>query len=240
MKLLSIVHSDDYCCAVNKPAGMLLHASKIDKYEEFNLRDLLGQQLGKPVYPVHRLDKGTSGIVVFGFDRSEIRHFQESMTTTGEKVYLALVRGYFPPEMDIDYPLANPERPGSPKKEAFTKAIGLLRKEIPVAVSRYPASRFSLVALKPREGRMHQLRRHLEHSRHYLIGDRKYGERHYNRLMEEHFGIRNMFLHAWKLSFRHPISGERLELMADLPEHFEAMLKAFDWTAEFTLLKDAI
>lgn len=233
MNPLPIVYEDEYCIAVNKPAGLLVHASNIDMYEKSNLRDLLAEQVGRPVYPIHRLDKGTSGILVFGYHRPEIRLFQASLTATGEKTYLALVRGFFPQEMDIDYALANPERPGSPKKEAFTKAFGLLTKEIPVAVSRYPASRFSLVALRPREGRMHQLRRHLEHTRHYLIGDRKYGERHYNRLMEEHFGVRNMFLHAWKLSFSHPISGELLELCADVPKHFETMFQAFDWSGEF-------
>jgi tRNA pseudouridine65 synthase len=235
MELITILFQDDYCVAVSKPPGLLVHSSKIDKYETKNLRDLVGEKLGKIVYPVHRLDKGTSGIVLFGFQRSDIRLFQSSLTQ-GSKVYLALVRGYFPEEMDIDYPLANPERPGSPKKESFTKAYGLLRKEIAIPVSRYPASRFSLVSLRPREGRMHQLRRHLEHTRHYLIGDRKYGERHYNRLIEENFGIRNMFLHAWKLSFVHPFSNKVIELQSELPAHFKTMIEVFDWPNEFAFI----
>ena len=217
---LRILYEDAAVIAVDKPSGLLIHREAHVPAHVPVLVDLLGRLLGvSKVFPVHRLDRGTSGVVLFARDAEAAATIGAMMQARAvEKHYLALVRGEAPEELLIDYPI--PRRKDGPRVEAQTKLRCLAQ-----AATR---PRFvSLLDLRPRTGRRHQLRRHLRHINYPIIGDTKYGDLGLNRAMNEGYGLSRLALHAAELSLLHPTSGERLRITAPLPadlrEAFERM-----------------
>ncbi|OZB13090.1 MAG: pseudouridylate synthase, partial [Marinobacter sp. 34-60-7] len=174
MNPLTELYRDQHLLAVHKPAGLLVHRSPIDRHEtEFALQYARALNGGEHVYPVHRLDRPTSGVLLFARDPDTARRLGQSMMAGQvQKTYLALVRGWAPEQGVVDHPLREePEdrrlkSQEQPVREALTEFRRLAATEIPVAIERYPSSRYSLVELSPKTGRKHQLRRHMKHINH--------------------------------------------------------------------------
>ncbi|TCD24717.1 pseudouridylate synthase [Pedobacter psychrodurus] len=220
--MLEIIYQDENLIAINKPHGLLVHQSSIARdATEFALQ-LLRDQVGKHVSPVHRLDRKTSGILLFAFDKpSEIAMHQQFMNTETNKKYLAILRGFAPDAMDIDYPLA---KENGTMQDAFTSFRTLQRAEVAVAFGKHPTSRYSLVEATPKTGRMHQLRRHFSHILHPIIGDRTHGCNKQNKFFKEQWDMTTMLLHASELAFDHPITKERIHLKAGLHDEFKRVI----------------
>lgn len=214
-----ILFEDTHLIAINKPTGILVHRTKISEDKQFVLQ-ILRRQIGQRIYPIHRLDRGTSGVLLFGKNNSiagELGHlFREQLV---EKQYLAIVRGYLPENGIIDYPLAKEKH--LPKKEAITHFERLQQVELPIAIGRYTTARYSFLKLRPKTGRSHQIRRHLSHLRHPIIGDKKHGDVKHNKYWQNTLGIKRMLLHAQSLKFQHPITNQSIEILANLDEEFE-------------------
>ncbi len=220
--VLEIIYQDDYLIAINKPHGLLVHRSKIaNDAKEFALQ-LLRDQIGRHVNPVHRLDRKTGGVLLFAFEKEvEISMQKQFQETLVDKHYLAIVRGYTPLEMEIDYALA---KENGTIQEAQTRFITLKQSEIDIAIGKHPTSRYSLVEANPKTGRMHQIRKHFAHIFHPIIGDRPHGCNKQNRFFKERFEMNTMMLHASKLSFTHPVTGKKITIEANLQPEFERTL----------------
>jgi tRNA pseudouridine65 synthase len=209
---LPILHRDGYLLAVNKPSGLAVHRGAArDCIVALQLvRDLAGRR----VYAVHRLDRATSGALLFALDPGTARRMQKKLAAGEvEKRYLALVRGIPPESGVIDHPV--PRSPGGPRVPAVTEFRRLAVFE-----------RYALVEARPLTGRFHQIRRHFKHASHPLIGDVHYGKGEHNRLFRERFGLYRLALHALELTFDHPETGEKLRIVAPLPEDLAAPLRA--------------
>jgi len=238
---LEILYQDVYIVAINKPSGLLVHKSPIDKHEtRFALQEVRNQ-IGQYVYPVHRLDKPTSGVLLFGLTKEIAQKLSEAFRNNEiKKEYIAVVRGYTEVEGSIDNPLKQmldtkvQKEAGITKEEqeAQTDYMRLATVELPYAVSRYPKSRYSLVHLKPKTGRKHQLRRHMKHIHHHMIGDTKHGRGEHNRLFREKFDVHRLLLHAMGIKFIHPVTQKSLEIKAPLDETFIKLFKKFKWEFE--------
>jgi len=220
--MLEIIYQDEYLIAINKPHGLLVHQSSIARdATEFALQ-MLRDQVGKHVSPVHRLDRKTSGILLFAFDKAtEVAMQQQFMNAETEKKYLAILRGFSPDAMDIDYPLA---KENGTLQEAFTAFRTLQRAEIEVPFGKHLTSRYSLVEATPKTGRMHQLRKHFSHILHPIIGDRTHGCNKQNKLFLEKWNMTTMLLHASELSFIHPITSAPVQLKAELHDEFKRVM----------------
>lgn len=225
---LALLFRDAHFVAVDKPAGLQVHRSRISRESEQFLLQRLRDQIGRRVYTIHRLDRPTSGVILFGLSSEAARAMCGAFERREvDKHYLAVVRGYTAAEGHIDYPLQ--EEPGKPLQEAVTDYRTLATVELPIAVGRYPTTRYSLVAIRPLTGRSRQIRKHFHHISHPLIGDTSHGEGRHNRLFRERFGIHRLLLHARKLAFRHPFSGQAVEISAPLPVEFRRLMVEFGW-----------
>ncbi|MCK5664497.1 MAG: tRNA pseudouridine(65) synthase TruC [Thiotrichaceae bacterium] len=235
--MLEILLKDEYLVAINKPSGLLVHKSPIDKREtEFALQ-MVRDQIGQYVYPIHRLDKPTSGILIFALS-SEVAALMSKQIRDHDfhKEYLAVVRGYTKEKELIDHDLTvildkKADKDRSDDKEpqsAQTYYERLNTVELPYPVSRYPASRYSVVKLIPSTGRKHQLRRHMKHIFHPIVGDTRYGRTEHNNLFREQFDCHRLLLHASRLSFTHPITNETIVIDAQLDTIFSKVLALFD------------
>ncbi len=219
---LPILYEDQQALIVNKPAGLLVHRTGISEDRVFVMQ-LLRNQVGYHVFPVHRLDRGVSGVLVFGKTAEAAKTLQNELQAEGTcKQYLAIARGHLPEEGRIDRPLDNAHSGGEPK-EALTEYKTLAYTEMPWAIGRYPQSRYSLVQLRPFTGRTHQLRRHLAHLRHPIIGDKVYGDLHHNGYFWNLMGQRRILLHARSLTIQR--AGITLTVDAPLPTDFEEMVR---------------
>ncbi len=218
---LEIIYQDAYLVAINKPNGLLVHRSRIASQETVFAMQLLRDQLKKRVYPVHRLDRKTSGVLVFAFSSEMAKLIQQSFKEQIlRKKYLAIVRGWFPGAIEVDYPLTNDR---GKTQDAVTFFRALKRTELPIPFGQHLTSRYSLIEACPKTGRMHQIRKHLNHLRHPIIGDRPHGCNKQNRLFKERWGMTTTLLHAAELHLPHPVSGEMLTLKAPLNSEFERM-----------------
>jgi tRNA pseudouridine65 synthase len=234
---LSILYQDALLVAVHKPAGLLVHRSPIDRHETRFALQLLRDQLGCRVYPVHRLDKPTSGVLLFGLSPEGARAAALSFAAGAvRKSYLAVVRGVPEQQGRIDHPLfEEPDRldyPNSPERgaqPALTEFRRLASVELPCAVGRYASSRYALLELHPLTGRRHQLRRHCKHIFHPIIGDSKYGEGRHNRFFREYFGCHRLLLAATEIRLPHPESGAELRISAPLEASFATLLIQLGW-----------
>ncbi len=219
---LTLLYQDDALLVVHKPAGLLVHRSPIDRHEtEFALQYARALNGGRHVYPVHRLDRPTSGVLVFARHPDIARLLgQKMMAGEVEKTYLAVVRGWPQASGEIDHPLRDePEdrrlrHREQTVREARTFYRTLATTELAVAVETYPTSRYALVELMPQTGRKHQLRRHMKHISHPIIGDANHGRGRHNRYFAQRFGQGRLLLAAVSMAFRHPVSGQRITLEA--------------------------
>lgn len=220
-----ILYSDDYFVAINKPRGVLVHRTGISEDRVFVLQLLRDQLGGAHLFTTHRLDRGTSGVLIFGKTQEAARHLGEQfMGKTIEKKYLAVVRGWTDETGTIDYPLADKET-GRGLLDAVTHFTRLGQSEIDAAIGlRYPTARFSLVAAEPETGRRHQIRKHFAHINHPIIGDKRHGDVKQNTYFREKFGMPRMLLHASELAFQHPVSGQSVRIAAPLDAEFEQAL----------------
>ena len=234
--MLPILYRDERIVIVNKPSGLLVHRSPIDRHERRFAMQMLRDQLGRRVYPAHRLDKGTSGALAFALDREMAAALGAAFAGREVvKIYLAIVRGWPWQTGVIDHELAAVQDeyalPAEPVARAARTAYRRLATvELPLRVDRYPSSRYALVELHPETGRRHQLRRHLAHLSHPIIGDSTYGKGRHNRLFADHFGVRRLMLACTGLEFRHPASGEQLRVRAAPGDEFDSLAARFGWT----------
>lgn len=225
--MLEIVYQDEHLIAINKPHGLLVHRSVIaNDAREFALQ-MLRDQIGRRVSPVHRLDRKTGGLLLFAFEK-DIEGLLHQQFREGHiaKKYLAVVRGYAPDHMDIDYPLV---KENGAIQDAFTSFVTLQRAELAVPLGKHPTSRYSLVEAAPTTGRMHQLRKHFAHIFHPIIGDRKHGCNKQNRFFKAEWEMTTMLLHASELRFKHPLTQEDIHLKAPLQEEFKRVMTLMNW-----------
>jgi tRNA pseudouridine65 synthase len=231
--MIEILHQDDALIAVNKPAGLAVHRSKmVGNAEEF-LIDLLREQVGGTVYLAHRLDRATSGVLLIARS-SEVASAlgEQFMGRDVHKQYLAVVRGWPEPvEALIDYPLPGSRETG-PRREARTRYRRLATVEVPIALGRYPQQRYALVEAAPETGRFRQIRKHMAHIHHPIIGDCQHGRGDHNRLFKQYLSCHRMLLHARRITLRHPVCGDPLVIEAPLDEAFSALLARFGWGDE--------
>lgn len=200
---LRILHLDDELVAVDKPPGLLVHPSALDAHETRNAWDLLRAQLGQPLWTVHRLDKATSGVLLFARSADAARRLGSAFESGRvRKRYLALVRGWPAAEGEIDHALArDPERPstGQARVQATTRWRRLACHEWPFPDGRHATSRYALVEVEPLTGRRHQIRRHFKHLAHPLVGDSTHGKGPHNRAVAQWLGVQRLWLHALRL-----------------------------------------
>lgn len=227
---IQICYEDDFLIAVNKPNNLLVHHSFMARNmeEETTLVALLQEQLGLKLYPVHRLDRKTSGVLLLAKKRVEVKALQDLFQQNQiQKTYHALVRGFAPEEGIIDSPVKG--RDANVHKEAKTVYRKLQEIALDIPVHPYPGSRYSLLELKPQTGRLHQLRIHMNKISHPIVGDPKYGDRFHNRMFENELNFSKMFLHASSIQFKHPFAKRELIINADFPEDWMALADKFAW-----------
>lgn len=230
---LPIIFEDKFIIAIHKPAGLLVHKSPIDKHETRYTMKILRNQIGQWVYPVHRLDKPTSGLLLFALHKDIARQLSEDFENRRiEKTYQAIVRGFCEDHLVIDHPLKEiavfkhlqktieQQEP----KEAMTELNNIHHYELNITDGRFPTSRYSLVKLKPKTGRKHQLRRHMKHISHPIIGDVKYGKGSHNKLFQEQFECHRLLLAATELCLNHPVTNEQLKISCPPDSLFQATL----------------
>jgi tRNA pseudouridine65 synthase len=207
-----ILHRDEYLIAANKPSGLLVHRGW-DRDRDV-LMTRVRDEIGAHVYPVHRLDRGASGVVLFALTPAFAGQlgglFAERRV---DKRYVALVRGAPPETGTIDHPI--PRREGGPRVESVTDYRCLAR-----------FGRYVLVAAHPRSGRLHQIRRHLKHISCPLIGDVRYGKGAHNRLFRDRYQLRRLALHAAVLRFIHPTLDAPVSIHAPIPADLAEPLRA--------------
>jgi len=225
--MFPIIFQDEHFVVAHKPPGLLVHRTRISTERTFMLQQLRNQ-LGQRVYPIHRLDRPTAGLIVFAFSSESAsalgKIFQERRVT---KTYLAIVRGYTREEGTIDRPLEK-DIDGE-LQDACSTYKRLSTAELPIPVSRYATARYSLVEVQPQTGRMHQIRRHMEKIRHPILGDRKHGPRHHNRMWREQFDSAQLMLLAWKLTFVHPYTQQAMEFETEPEAEMKRMAGELGW-----------
>lgn len=217
--MLNLLYHDDFLVAIDKPAGLLVHRSDLDRHETRFAVQLLRDQLGRRVYPVHRLDKGTSGVLLFAFATDIVRALGTQFEAgTVEKTYFAVVRGWPPEAGIIDHPLTRKfddygrQFPATEAQPAITHFRRRASIELPICVDHYSTSRYALVELHPETGRQHQLRRHMKHIGHPIIGDATYGKGIHNRYFQQALGSHRLLLACTRLAFRHPVNGQKVSV----------------------------
>lgn len=255
---LQIIYQDEHLVAVYKPAGLLVHRSNVDRHETRFLLQELRNQIGQHLFPVHRLDKPTSGIILFALSSAVASLLQSDMESNKtSKEYLLVCRGYCPEAGTIDHPLkpiddfqskhkkkraakdkqliaagmppSQPQAEPKPAQHAVTEFRRLDTCELDVQLERYPQSRYSLVLATLLTGRKHQIRRHFKHLSHPLIGCPKYGKSKHNNYFTEHLGASGLLLHAYRLCLTHPITGKTLKLVAEPSGSLQVILERFKW-----------
>jgi tRNA pseudouridine65 synthase len=226
--VLEIIFEDDYFLAINKPSGLLVHRTILAEEKKMFALQILRDQVGYRVFPLHRIDRPTSGVLLFSksSDGAKVMGnlFEERLL---EKLYFAIVRGFTPDSQLIDHPLLNNENQAL--QDAITSFTTIARIELPIPVGRYETSRYSLVKITPLTGRMHQIRKHFGHIRHYIVGDTSHGDLKHNRLFKEEFACNQLFLHAHSVNFVHPYYHKVIHINAGFPEHFKKIFEKFKW-----------
>jgi tRNA pseudouridine65 synthase len=240
--MLEILWQDELLVAINKPSGLLVHRSAIDRYETRFAMQLLRDQLGQHVWPLHRLDKPTSGVLLFGLSAEAARLMATQFEQHAiRKSYLAIVRGYTLEQAVIDYPLkeihdkmtdklANQDKEA---QQAVTAYRRLATAELDVEIEGHATSRYSLVRCIPSTGRKHQIRRHMKHISHPIIGDARFGRGRHNRWFAENLEAGRLLLHAETLGFTHPQTAENVEVLAPCSGRFMNAVNALSWNELF-------
>lgn len=236
---LDILYEDEYLVAVNKPSGLLVHPSWIAPARTPNLVALMKKRYpGEVVHTVHRLDRATSGVILFAREKAVAKDLQQQFIDRQvQKTYLCVVRGWTEESGLIDYALkpihdkiAEPDaNPDKEPQEAISAYRRIATLSLPIAVGRYPEARYSLVEVKPKTGRKHQIRRHMKHILHPIVGDTKHGEGRHNRLFREHLDSHRLLLMAVGIEFVHPVSGRRVSIEAGLCDEVRDLFERLGW-----------
>lgn len=236
-----IIYQDEHYVAINKPAGLLVHRSMIDRHETRFALQMVRDHLRQRVYPVHRLDKPTSGVLIFALSQDVARMTMPVFSSKQvKKRYVAIVRGFTQEHDIIDYPLkeqldkiadANAQQ-DKDAQEAVTAYQRLNTVELPFSVGRYKSARYSLIELLPETGRKHQLRRHMKHIFHPVVGDTSHGDGRHNQLFREQFDCHRLMLHASELSFTCPQKQTAISIHAPYDDTWLKLLREFDWSIE--------
>lgn len=223
---LTVLYRDEDYIAVHKPPGLLVHRSWLSEDKEFLLQRLRNQ-IGQRIYPVHRLDRATSGVIIFALTSHAAQALNQVFTEQKvTKTYNAIVRGWLPePELMVDHAIQDRET-GTPYQQAQTRFRELARIELPFAVDRYPQARYSLVEAQPLTGRRHQIRKHLKHISHPIIGDIRYGKGTHNRFFRDHFNVQRLLLMAQSLCLIHPMTGKELKITAQPEPEWTSLLNS--------------
>ena len=222
---LDVLSQDESCAVVNKPNGLMAHASSLSRGEDDFLLHRLREQFQCKIHLIHRLDRATSGCVLVAFDAETASALGKMfMSRDVQKDYLAICRGWPDEQFTVDYALDG--GPGKPeKKSAVTEFKRLAVAEVATPSAQHETSRYALMRCSPYTGRFRQIRRHLKHLSHHLIGDTSHGDGRHNRIFRMQ-GVHRMLLHAWRLQFVHPISGAPIDCEAPLDAEW---LKALQW-----------
>jgi tRNA pseudouridine65 synthase len=225
--MLSILFQDSDYVAINKPAGMLVHRTSIARDATQFALQLLRDQIDQHVYPVHRIDRKTSGVLLFALNEQALKKMQAQWQNQKvKKYYLAIVRGKVESGGCIDYEITNDK---GKKQSALTKFDIITTAEISKSANQDTTSCYSFLLAEPITGRMHQIRKHFKHLRHPIIGDRPYGCNKQNRLFKNKWQINTMMLHAYQLTFQHPDSRNTITITAPPPFDFMKVLAIMDW-----------
>ena len=227
---LEIIYQDNYCLLVTKPNNVLVHHAhhSRNKIEEESLIQLIENQFGKRYYPIHRLDRKTSGIILLASKREYVASFQALFTNNEiQKIYYGVVRGFSQDNKVINSPVKG--RDALVYREAETHLNCLDKIELNIPVKPYDSSRYSLVELRPKTGRMHQLRIHMNKVSTPLINDAKYGDKNHDLMYAKEFGWKNLFLHAGSLEFIHPFTNKKLILKSSFSEDWVQLFQEFSW-----------
>ena len=225
--MLEILYQDEAIIAINKPHGLLVHRSAMAANTNEYAVQILRDQIGQFVHPVHRLDRKTSGVLLFALDKEHLSKMQMQFEAQSiSKTYWAILRGWSPQEGFIDYALTNDK---GKQQEAQTAFKTLQHTEIAVPFGKHPTSRYSWVEATPQTGRMHQLRKHFAHILHPIIGDRPHGCNKQNKLFLEHWVMNTMLLHAQKITFQHPVTLQNITLQANPSSEFKRMLQVLQF-----------
>lgn len=267
---LKILYQDEYLVAVDKPAGLFVHRSFMDKDEIYFALQLVRDQIGQYVYPVHRLDRPTSGVLLFALTKEvaqkmnaafankssaasndkiavelTLEHSEHEQNKAAEltKTYYALVRGHLAVTAQnelIDYALKekldklgdkNVSRDKAPQA-AQTYYQVIKQASLPIALGKFDSIRYSLVKLQPITGRRHQIRRHLAHLRHPIIGDINYGDNKQNPFFIKHFGFKRLMLIAKSLSFIHPVTAQKITITAEFDQQWQQVFNTLAWSLD--------
>lgn len=237
--VLDILFQDEHIVAIDKPAGLFVHRSYLDRREKYFVLQLLRDQIGQYVYPLHRLDRPTSGVLVFGLSKEVAQIVGQQFTNREvKKTYLALTRGHLLGEGIVDYALKekldkiadNKASKNKPAQEALSAYASLANATLQIPLGKFPSVRYSLVKMEPKTGRKHQLRRHLAHLRHPILGDINYGDNKQNPFFGKHFGFKRLMLIAKKIEFTHPITKECITIEADLDQEWLSVFEKLNWS----------
>ncbi len=221
--VLEVIYQDEWIVAVNKPHGLLVHRTGRAKDATVFALQTLRNQLGRHVYPVHRLDRKTGGVLLFALDEDIHRVMQKAFAEKKiSKKYLAIVRGFTDDTGIIDYPI---RKENGIMQDAVTRYKTLDRVELDFPSGHNKTSRYSLVEIYPETGRQHQIRKHFKHLHHPIIADRPYGCNKQNKLFKEKFSLTTMMLHASKLKFVHPVSERDIVITAKIQSEFQRMIE---------------
>jgi tRNA pseudouridine65 synthase len=222
---IPILYQDENFIAVNKPSGYVVHPSAwVGRDELPSVMQLLRNAIGQKVYPAHRLDRQTSGVLWFSTNPDADKAIKSLFENRAvSKCYHGIVRGFTEDSFTIDKPLKK-ELIGNEQK-AITHFKCLAKVELPIAIGRYPSSRFSFLQIDAETGRMHQIRRHLSHYRHPLLGDKKYGDNKYNAFIRDQFGVDHLVLHCYSTKFAHPFTQKAVEVSVNFPDDLAGMCK---------------
>lgn len=234
--MFDILYQDEDLIAINKPSGWLVHRSWLDKNEKVVVMQTLRDQIGQHVFPVHRLDRPTSGVLLMALS-SSVAHLlaNQFAQRQPQKTYHAIVRGFINKPDIIDYPLIEEldkiadklADKNKPAQSAITHYSPISHCEIPLAVGKFSTARYSFVKLNPQTGRKHQLRRHMKHIFHPIIGDSKHGDLHQNRAFNHYFAIKRLMLHASQLTLKHPVTDQPLTIDAPLDTNWQKIVAQF-------------
>jgi tRNA pseudouridine65 synthase len=239
--VLEIIFQDDDFVAINKPSGLLVHRSEIDRHETRFAMQIVRDHLGQRVYPLHRLDKPTSGVLLFALSQSVAKAMMPAFSSKQvQKHYLAIVRGYTKEHEVIDYPLKEQldrmtdaqAKQDKPAQQAITEYRRLKTITFPIPVRPYQTSRYSLLKLSPHTGRKHQLRRHMKHIFHPIVGDTSHGDGKHNEMFRREFDCHRLMLHAREICFPCPHSGKPIRVRAPFDEVWKRIFLVFDWANE--------
>lgn len=236
---LPILYENADIIAINKPANMLVHRGEKASHGNQFVLQTLRDQIGQRLYPVHRLDKATSGVLVLAKSSAAAAQLIHCWQQT-DKRYVAVVRGYTPPQLVVDQPLAmprdraNPNWQPGPEKPARTDVTTIAQIELPIAIDKYPSSRYSLVECALATGRKHQIRRHLRHIGHPILCDTRYGKNRHYHYFRDQFAVDRMLLHAHALTLPQGFGADNVTIRAPLDNTFSSVLRRFQWDLQLS------